>query len=100
MAAGGRNKQAREQRERARAYQARAHYNEGRTRRRTRDNVIGGIVGAVLLVAIAGTQIAFYTAGPGGPSPAPTGTPTPTATSSVVPSPTVTAPSPSPTTTP
>lgn len=86
MAPRANDKDARVQRERARVYQARLEVNAARQRRRTRDNLIGGIVGAVLLLGILGAQVAYYTAGPGVPPPAPTTTPTATQT----PSPTVT----------
>jgi peptidyl-prolyl cis-trans isomerase B (cyclophilin B) len=91
------DKDARVQRERARAYQARVELNAGRQRRRTRDNVIGGIVGAVVLLGILGAQVAYYTAGPGKPAPSPS----PTVTSTVTPTPEATdAATPAPTTTP
>ncbi|QAY61267.1 dioxygenase [Microbacterium protaetiae] len=93
MAPRANDKDARVQRERARVYQARLELNQARGRRRTRDNVVGGIVGAVLLLGLLGAQIAYYTAGPGKPAPAPS----PTTTSTVLPAPTLT---PTPTTTP
>ena len=97
MAPRANDKDARVQRERARAYQARVELNAGRQRRRTRDNVIGGIVGAVVLLGILGAQVAYYTAGPGKPAPSPS----PTVTSTVTPTPEATdAATPAPTTTP
>jgi len=93
------DRDARVQRERARAYQARLEVNAGRERRRTRDNIIGGVVGAVLLLGILGAQVAYYTAGPGKPAPEPS----PTTTSTVTPTPTpavTDAATPAPTTTP
>ena len=91
MAPRANDKDVRVQRERARVYQARLELNAAQKRRRTRDNVVGGIVGAVLLLGLLGAQIAYYTAGPGTPAP------TPTTTSTITPTPTVT---PTPTTTP
>ena len=97
MAPRANDKDARVQRDRARAYRARVELNAGRERRRTRDNVIGGIVGAVLLIGILVAQIAYYTEGPGKPVPEPT----PTATTTVTPTPAATdATTPAPTTTP
>lgn len=91
----GKDRVAREARDRTRLYQARASYNEGRLRRRGRDNVLAGVVGGILILGVIGGQIAYYTAGPGKPLPEPTSTPSPTATVPVSPSPT-----PSPTVTP
>jgi len=89
--ATGREREARAARERARLYQARQEFHEGRTRRRTRDNLIAGIVGGILILAVIGGQIAYFTAGPGAPQPAPS--PTPTQTPTQAPSP----PTPTPT---
>ncbi|WP_029144225.1 hypothetical protein [Microbacterium luticocti] len=91
--AAAKDRDARIQRERARAYQARQELNARQQHRRTRDNVVGGIVGAVLLVGVIGVQVAYYTAGPGAPAPAPS----PTTTAVSTPAPTATAPTPAPT---
>ncbi|WP_169582527.1 dioxygenase [Microbacterium thalassium] len=100
MANGGKDRGARESRERARLYQARQEFHNGQARRRTRDNLIAGIAGGVLLLGVLAAQTAYFVAGPGAPepapttttepgmTPAPTGTPTPTPTSSVTPTPT------------
>ena len=77
MAAGGKDRDARAARERARAYQARQEFHEGQVRRRTRDNLIAGIVGGVLILAVVGAQVAFYTVGPGKPVPSPRTSPPP-----------------------
>nr|WP_211160519.1 dioxygenase [Microbacterium sp. MF43] len=81
-------------------YQARQEFHNGQARRRTRDNLIAGIAGGVLLLGVLAAQTAYFVAGPGAPepapttttepgmTPAPTGTPTPTPTSSVTPTPT------------
>lgn len=98
MARSGSDRGTREERERARIYQARKAVQTARAQRRTRDNLIGGIAGAVLILAIVGGQIAFFTAGPGAPAPSPT----PTSTG-VAPTPSETpaeSPEPTPTTTP
>ena len=86
---------AREERERVRQYRARTEFHAAVVRRRTRDNVIAGVAGGLLVAAILGGQIAYYTAGPGAPQPAPTETTTPVPTTG--PS---DAPTPSPTSSP
>jgi hypothetical protein len=101
--AAAKKKDVRTQRERARTYQARRQFNASQERRRVRDNLVGGIAGGVLLIAVLALQVGYYTAGPGRPAPAPTsatpdGTPSPTTTAGPV-SPTPTAP-PSPSATP
>lgn len=75
MAAAGKNaKQAREQRERARAYEARARLNARQVRRRRRDNIGGGVAGGILLIVILVAQMLYFTAGPGRPAPHPSPT--------------------------
>lgn len=88
-------REAREARERARLYQARQEFQDGVQRRRRRDNLIAGIAGGALILAVVGGQIAYYTLGPGQPAPAPSPTVSPTPTPTATPSPT-----PTPTTTP
>lgn len=90
MATGGKNRDARAARDRTRLYEARRQFHEGQARRRTRDNLIAGIVGGVLVLGLIGAQTIYFVAGPGAPEPAPSPTPTPTVTTP--------APSPSPTT--
>lgn len=93
------NRGAREARDRSRLYQARQAYQDGRTKRRLRDNLIAGIGGGILILAVVGGQVAYFTAGPGVPEPTPTGTSTPAPTTT--PSPTdTTLPTPEPTPTP
>ena len=101
MATGGKNRDARAARERTRLYEARRQFHEGQARRRTRDNVIAGIVGGVLVLGLIGAQTAYFVAGPGAPAPSPTSTPGPTGTTpEQTPSPTTTPePTPSPTAT-
>ena len=100
MATGGKQRGTREERERARVYQARQEFHDGRSRRRTRDNLIAGIGGGVLIVAVTLGQAAYFMTGPGAPalSPSPTSTSTPSPAPSATPSgePTVT-PEPTPT---
>ncbi|KAA9110548.1 dioxygenase [Microbacterium rhizomatis] len=95
MATGARSRDNRDERERARIYQARLALHEDQIRRRYRDNVLAGIVGGVIVLAIIGAQTAYFVMGPGAPAPVPGSTPS----SSVSPEPTTsTAPtSPAPT---
>jgi len=92
VANGGKNRDARAARERARLYEARRQFHDGQARRRTRDNLIAGIVGGLLVLGLIGAQTAYFVAGPGAPAPSPTSTPSPTATTPE--------PAPTPTTTP
>jgi len=84
VANGGKEREAREARERARLYQARQEFHNGRARRRTRDNLIAGIAGGLLIVGVLAAQTAYFVSGPGAPEPMPDVTPT----SSVTPAPT------------
>lgn len=93
MATGGKDRDARAARERARTYQARREFHDGISRRRTRDNLIAGIAGGLLIVGLVVSQTVYFTSGPGAPEPAPTSTPTPTG---MTPDPTSTAPEPDP----
>ncbi|TXK17528.1 peptidylprolyl isomerase [Homoserinibacter sp. GY 40078] len=75
MASNRQQREQREARERLRAYQARQEVHEIRNRRRRRDNVIG-ILGAVVVTALAiTTQIVYFTAGPGAPEASPSASP-------------------------
>ncbi|MGZ0710844.1 dioxygenase (plasmid) [Coraliomargarita sp. W4R53] len=84
MAAGGKDRETRETRERARRYSARQKYQSGLTSRRTRDNAIAAVVGGLLIVAAFFAQSIYFTTGPGAPEPQPTpsmtSTPAPTET--------------------
>lgn len=71
MATRGKDRQTREQRERARAYQARVALHERQVRRRTRDNVLGVVIGLVVIAGAIGAQTAYFMAGPGAPDPSP-----------------------------
>jgi hypothetical protein len=88
VATGGKQRDTRAERERVRVYQARQAFHAGQSRRRTRDNLIAGIGGGLLILAIVAGQAAYFTAGPGAPGPTPTATPTPSGTGSPAPSPT------------
>lgn len=97
VASGGKDRDARAARERTRTYQARREFHEGQVRRRTRDNILAGVVGGVLILAVVGGQIAFYTVGPGRPAPSPSSSPSPSAPVSPSPSTsTATTPTPAP----
>ena len=103
VAAGGKDRGTRDARERSRIYQARQKFHEDQARRRRRDNLLAGIVGGALILAVLGGQVAYFTMGPGAPEPAPspspsvspTSTPAPTESPSAAPSATPT-PTPSP----
>lgn len=94
MAAAAGKKQSRVEKERTRAYRARQEFHDGLIARRRRDNLIAGIAGGILILAVVGGQVAYYTRGPGAPAPAPTDTGTPTPVklpgSSMIPTPTPT----------
>ncbi|GAA1467768.1 dioxygenase [Microbacterium thalassium] len=85
MAKAGKDPSTRAARERARLYQARRDFHAGLGRRRTRDNVIAGVVGGLIVVAITGAQIAYFTVGADGE---PTATPTASVAATPSPSPT------------
>ncbi|WP_345802546.1 dioxygenase [Microbacterium sp. AZCO] len=105
MAAGGKDRDARESRERARVYQARQQLHEDQARRRRRDNLLAGIIGGVLILGVIGAQAAYFTVGPGAPAPSPSVSPSvaPTSTDAPLPTPESTstdAPLPAPESTP
>jgi hypothetical protein len=97
VANGGKDRGSRESRERTRVYQARQAYRDGQARRRTRDNLIAGIAGGLLILGVVAAQTAYFVTGPGAPTPTPSSTPIPTISPTVTPTPTTT---PSPTATP
>ncbi|MET0861173.1 MAG: dioxygenase [Microbacterium sp.] len=98
MASGGKQRDTAQARERARVYQARQAFHDGVARRRTRDNLIAGIGGGLLILAVIGGQTAYFLAGPGAPAPSPTSSVSPAPTSTPLPTETP-APSPTPTAT-
>jgi peptidyl-prolyl cis-trans isomerase B (cyclophilin B) len=78
------DREARQARERLRAYQARQAVHEHSTKRRVRDNLIaGGVVVVVLALAVV-LQLTYFSAGPGKTAPtskaSASSTPTPAAT--------------------
>ena len=82
MATGGKDRQSREQRDRARAYQARQELFQRQGRRRRRDNVVAVVVGLVVIAGAVAAQTAYFVAGPGAPAPTPSVTDTPSPSSS------------------
>ena len=98
MAAAAGKKQSRVEKERTRAYRARQEFHDGLLARRHRDNIVAGVAGGLLILAVVGGQVAYYTMGPGAPAPAPipsdSSTPAPTPVelpgSSEIPTPTPT----------
>jgi hypothetical protein len=80
VATGGKDRDARAARERTRLYEARRQFHDGQARRRTRDNLIAGVVGGVLVLGLIAAQTLYFVAGPGAPEPSPSSTPTPAAT--------------------
>jgi peptidyl-prolyl cis-trans isomerase B (cyclophilin B) len=85
VAAGSKDREARE---RARVYKARQEFHARGEARRRRDNVLAGVIGGIVLLAAVGGQVAYFTAGPGAPVPTPssstTQTPAPTGSSTPV----------------
>ena len=101
MAAAAGKKQTRVEKERARAYRARQEFHDGLIARRRRDNLIAGVAGGILILAVVGGQVAYYTLGPGAPVPAATDTSSPAPTPIELPgSSEILAPTPTPTTAP
>lgn len=101
MATGGKQRDTRAERERVRVYQARLAFHAGQAQRRTRDNLIAGAGGGLLILAIVAGQAAYFMAGPGAPVPTPSSTPSGTTTPEPSATPTDSAePSPTPSATP
>jgi hypothetical protein len=100
VASGAKDRDERAARERARVYRARQQFHDGRISRRRRDNIVAGVVGALIVLAAAGSQVAYFTAGPGAPAPAPTSTSTPGPDVSPSPDAPATSPAPEPDPTP
>jgi peptidyl-prolyl cis-trans isomerase B (cyclophilin B) len=72
-------REAREARDRLKLYDARQGVHEHRVKRRRRDNIIA-ILGALVVIALAtGTQIFYFSGGPGTPAASPSASATPAA---------------------
>ncbi|QEO10143.1 peptidylprolyl isomerase [Protaetiibacter larvae] len=75
MASNRDQREQREARERLRVYQARQSVHQAQGRRRRRDNLIG-IIGGIVVAALAiTTQVLYFSVGPGVPPPAPSASP-------------------------
>lgn len=61
----GRSRTDAAERERARLYEARRSFHLGVAARRRRDDLIAVIAGGLLILAVIGGQVAYYTVGPG-----------------------------------
>jgi peptidyl-prolyl cis-trans isomerase B (cyclophilin B) len=59
------DREARLARERLRAYQARQTVHEHKAKRRRRDNWVAGIAAVVIVALAVGTQLLYFSAGPG-----------------------------------
>ena len=59
------DREARQARERLRAYQARQTVHEHKVKRRKRDNWVAGIAAVVIVALAVGTQLLYFSAGPG-----------------------------------
>ncbi|MGN7798659.1 peptidylprolyl isomerase [Leifsonia sp. 22587] len=65
MAPKQNDREARQARERLRAYQARQTVHEHKVKRRKRDNWVAGIAAVVIVALAVGTQVLYFSAGPG-----------------------------------
>lgn len=69
MAPKQNDRDARLARERLRAYQARQTVHEHKAKRRRRDNWVAGIAAIVIVALAVGTQLLYFSAGPGAAKP-------------------------------
>lgn len=77
LASKNQQREAREARERLKAYQARQQVHEHATKRRLRDNIVA-VIGIIVVAGLAAaTQIFYFTAGPGSPSASPSASASP-----------------------
>ena len=82
MAPKQNDREARQARERLRAYQARQTVHEHKVKRRKRDNWVAGIAAVVIVALAVGTQLLYFSAGPGLARASGSPSPTPSATAS------------------
>jgi len=83
VATGGKDRQSREQRERARAYQARQELHRRQGQRRRRDNILGIVIGIVVIAGAVASQTVYFVSGPGAPTPVPSVTDAPSPSASL-----------------
>jgi peptidyl-prolyl cis-trans isomerase B (cyclophilin B) len=67
-------REAREARDRLKAYNARQAVHASQNKRRFRDNLIGGIGVLAVVALVAGVQFIYFSSGPGAPVPEPSST--------------------------
>ena len=72
-------REAREARDRLKLYNARQGVHDHQVKRRRRDNIIAGLGALVVIALAAGTQIFYFSAGPGMPEATPSASATPAA---------------------
>ncbi|GAA2064788.1 peptidylprolyl isomerase [Leifsonia soli] len=75
MAPKQNDREARQARERLRAYQARQTVHEHKVKRRKRDNWVAGIAAVVIVALAVGTQLLYFSAGPGAAKPSSSASP-------------------------
>ncbi|WP_292835765.1 dioxygenase [Microbacterium sp.] len=97
MATGAGKNESRVAKERTRLYQARAEFHDGIVRRRRHDNLVAGVAGGAIILAVIGGQVAYYALGPGRAAPEPISTPIPTTPIPTAPPLTTPLPTPPPT---
>lgn len=79
--------QDREARERLKRYEARQTVHRTQIDRRRRDNLLGLVVGLLVIALAVGAQLLYFGAGPGAPETAPSASPSPDASPSASPAP-------------
>ncbi|RDV43490.1 peptidylprolyl isomerase [Leifsonia sp. ku-ls] len=86
MAPKQNDREARQARERLRAYQARQTVHLHKAKRRRRDNWVAGIAAVVIVALAVGTQLLYFSAGPGAAKASSSASPsTPPSTTATVP---------------
>ncbi|WP_285116497.1 peptidylprolyl isomerase [Leifsonia sp. fls2-241-R2A-40a] len=85
MAPKQNDREARQARERLRAYQARQTVHEHKVKRRRRDNWVAGIAALVIVALAVGTQLLYFSAGPGAAKASASASASPSAAAGAVP---------------